>query len=456
MILTFLNLLPSSKHFHVITSIPNVFFTQARAASAACPSRTSKRERHLRHLADAPLRLEAGARHVLVHRVRPLLVGVPGHRDAASRSRRASCCSTCATTSTRTRSRCTDANCREGRRHRRRDGPARSSRRGAVVLHTPAAPAKRPARSTSSTSTRSSTCAATSCRRPRASPPSSPACSRAWRRRATRGASAPTSAPTGPRASTSRPWPRTPRPSTCSSSAAPARSTTARKKITKAVAKLLKAAGVSFAILGSDEPCNGDTARRLGNEYLYQVDGQMARRRPSTATTSRRSSPTARTASTPSRTSSRSSAATTRCVHATELVADLITSGRLKLDGVAGRHSRLPRLVLPRPLQRRLRRARAASSRRCPASTSRKPDAHEELRHVLRRRRRPHVDRGEARAARERRCASSSCSRPRPTTIASACPYCMTMLTDGVKDKDLEDSVKNRDVLELVADAIVA
>jgi Fe-S oxidoreductase len=41
------------------------------------------------------------------------------------------------------------------------------------------------------------------------------------------------------------------------------------------------------------------------------------------------------------------------------------------------------------------------------------------------------------------------------TTIASACPYCMTMLSDGVKNKELEDSVKNRDVLELAADALV-
>ena len=38
------------------------------------------------------------------------------------------------------------------------------------------------------------------------------------------------------------------------------------KKITQAVARILDAAGVSYAILGRDEPCNGDTARRLGNE----------------------------------------------------------------------------------------------------------------------------------------------------------------------------------------------
>jgi Fe-S oxidoreductase len=43
------------------------------------------------------------------------------------------------------------------------------------------------------------------------------------------------------------------------------------KKITVAFARVLKAAGVNFAILGQEETCNGDPARRLGNEYLYQM-----------------------------------------------------------------------------------------------------------------------------------------------------------------------------------------
>ncbi|KPJ64297.1 MAG: hypothetical protein AMJ45_06130 [Syntrophobacter sp. DG_60] len=43
------------------------------------------------------------------------------------------------------------------------------------------------------------------------------------------------------------------------------------KKIAMAVAKILKAAGISFAILGAEEGCCGDSARRLGNEYLFQM-----------------------------------------------------------------------------------------------------------------------------------------------------------------------------------------
>ena len=43
------------------------------------------------------------------------------------------------------------------------------------------------------------------------------------------------------------------------------------KKITKAIAKILHKANVSFAILGSEESCTGDPAKRAGNEFLFQM-----------------------------------------------------------------------------------------------------------------------------------------------------------------------------------------
>ncbi|RBM14948.1 (Fe-S)-binding protein [Streptomyces sp. PT12] len=47
------------------------------------------------------------------------------------------------------------------------------------------------------------------------------------------------------------------------------------KKTTKAFAELLHIAGVRFAIMGGDEACTGDSARRLGNEFLFQQLGQQ-------------------------------------------------------------------------------------------------------------------------------------------------------------------------------------
>jgi Fe-S oxidoreductase len=43
------------------------------------------------------------------------------------------------------------------------------------------------------------------------------------------------------------------------------------KKITVAFARIMKACGINFAILGQEETCHGDPARRMGNEYLYQM-----------------------------------------------------------------------------------------------------------------------------------------------------------------------------------------
>ena len=47
------------------------------------------------------------------------------------------------------------------------------------------------------------------------------------------------------------------------------------KKTTKAVASLLHEAGVEFMVLGDGETCTGDPARRLGNEFLFQMLGQQ-------------------------------------------------------------------------------------------------------------------------------------------------------------------------------------
>lgn len=47
------------------------------------------------------------------------------------------------------------------------------------------------------------------------------------------------------------------------------------KKVSRALAKLLREGGVTFAILGAEETCNGDSARRLGNEYLFQMLAQQ-------------------------------------------------------------------------------------------------------------------------------------------------------------------------------------
>ncbi len=47
------------------------------------------------------------------------------------------------------------------------------------------------------------------------------------------------------------------------------------RKVTQSIARLLHQAGVAFAVLGGQESCSGDPARRLGNEYLFQMQAQI-------------------------------------------------------------------------------------------------------------------------------------------------------------------------------------
>jgi Fe-S oxidoreductase len=48
-----------------------------------------------------------------------------------------------------------------------------------------------------------------------------------------------------------------------------------QKKVSRALVKILQTAKVDFCILGEEETCNGDSARRLGNEYLFQTLAQQ-------------------------------------------------------------------------------------------------------------------------------------------------------------------------------------
>ena len=224
------------------------------------------------------------------------------------------------------------------------------------------------------------------------------------------------------------------------------------KKITKAVAKLLTAADVSFAILGRDEPCNGDTARRLGNEYLYQSMAQMAVETfegfsvkkvitncPHCFNTIKNEFP--------------QFGGDYEVMHATEVVSDLITSGRLDVSGGSaigsvvyhdscylGRYNDVydaPRRILESLAGVDLKEPERTKNfgMCCGAGGGRMwvEEKPEQRVNVLR---------------------VEQLLETKATTIASACPYCMTMLSDGVKAKEQEETIANRDVLELAADAL--
>jgi len=224
------------------------------------------------------------------------------------------------------------------------------------------------------------------------------------------------------------------------------------QKITKAVAKVLKAAGISFAILGKEEPCNGDTARRLGNEYLYQSMAEVAvevfngynvkkviTNCPHCFNTIANEFP--------------QFGGDYETVHASTVVADLIKQGRVKLDTqlaktivyhdscYLGRYNDVydaPREILQAIPGVILKEAdKSASKGMCCGAGGGRMWIEEEP------------------TQRVNTLRVEQLLETKPDVIASACPYCMTMLSDGVKEKEVEDSVDTRDILEIVADAIV-
>jgi Fe-S oxidoreductase len=221
------------------------------------------------------------------------------------------------------------------------------------------------------------------------------------------------------------------------------------KKTTTAFTRILQKAGVSFAILGKDELCNGETARRLGNEYLYQSMAQMLVEVfnaanvkkiivncPHCFNTFRNEFP--------------QFGGKYEVVHAAELVKQLLDQGRIQLkkDGFAGlpvtyhdscyygRFNNVydsPREVIQavtgEPPQEMTRHGRTGMC--CGAGGGRMwieedPDKRVNL---LR---------------------TDQALETNPKVIAMSCPFCMTMIGDGIKHKDMEDQVQALDVMEMI------
>ncbi len=218
------------------------------------------------------------------------------------------------------------------------------------------------------------------------------------------------------------------------------------KKTTQAFARVLQKAGVDFACLAREELCNGETARRLGNEYLYQSMAQMlvetlnnykVRRIivncPHCFNTIKNEFP--------------QFGGSYEVIHAADLVYQLIASGRLKVPAdfrkrtvyhdscYYGRYNDVydePRMVLDRAgaeVQEMQRHRRFGMC--CGAGGGRMwleedPDKRVNL---LR---------------------TEQALQTDPEVIAVSCPFCMTMLGDGIKAKQLEEKVQTLDVMEIV------
>src|SRR5881296_678502 len=218
------------------------------------------------------------------------------------------------------------------------------------------------------------------------------------------------------------------------------------KKTTQAFARLLKKAGVDFACLGKEELCNGETARRLGNEYLYQSMAQACIETFNTYHVKKIVVNCPHCFNTV-KNEFVQFGGRYEVIHAADLVRRLIAEGRLRVPAefrkktvyhdscYYGRFNEVydePRAVLGSAgaeLVEMKRHRRFGMC--CGAGGGRMwieedPDKRVNL---LR---------------------TDQALESDPEVIAVSCPFCMTMLSDGIKAKDLEDKVQTLDVMEIV------
>src|SRR5881296_1363569 len=218
------------------------------------------------------------------------------------------------------------------------------------------------------------------------------------------------------------------------------------KKTTQSFARLLKKAGVDFACLGTEELCNGETARRLGNEYLYQSMAQACIETFNTYNVKKIVVNCPHCFNTV-KNEFVQFGGRYEVIHAADLVRRLIAEGRLRVPAefrkktvyhdscYYGRFNEVydePRAVLGSAgaeLVEMKRHRRFGMC--CGAGGGRMwieedPDKRVNL---LR---------------------TDQALESDPEVIAVSCPFCMTMLSDGIKAKDLEDKVQTLDVMEIV------
>ena len=227
------------------------------------------------------------------------------------------------------------------------------------------------------------------------------------------------------------------------------------QKVARALVEILRAAGVSFAILGTEETCNGDPARRIGNEYLWQTQAQR------NIETFGRYQVKKVIASCPHCFNTIANeypqlGGRYEVVHALQLVQRLVRDGKLKpreaqRESVAyhdpcylGRHNGVydaPRDVLD--AMPGLERVEIEPHHRergfCCGAGGGRMWMEEKVGQRVNHRRMDQIL-----AVREKR-------RGGITKVASGCPFCLIMLDEAAGAKGVQDTLRPVDVLELVA-----
>ncbi len=247
------------------------------------------------------------------------------------------------------------------------------------------------------------------------------------------------------------------------------------RKIAQAFARLLQAAGVSFAILGPEEQCNGDPARRAGNEYLFQI---LAKANIETLQryNVRKIVTTCPHCYNTLKNEYPDFGGRFEVTHHSELLAELVRNGRLRPKRPVnrdiafhdacylGRHNGVydaPRAVLAAIPGVRLHEAKASRDRGmcCGAGGAQMWKEEEEgtarVNHARLEQLKVALPLARGGAAGSAPPSASATNRGSDCAIASACPFCKTMLTDGLADQG-DDSIGQLDIAEVLWQSLEA
>ncbi|MGQ9645306.1 MAG: (Fe-S)-binding protein [Thermodesulfobacteriota bacterium] len=219
------------------------------------------------------------------------------------------------------------------------------------------------------------------------------------------------------------------------------------QRVAIAMVKILRRAGVKFGILGPEEGCCGDPARRIGNEYLYKILAEanietMNRYQVKKILT------TCPHCFTNLKNEYPQFGGNFEVIHQTEFLYDLVKHQKLKLKGIdpitvtyhdscyLGRYNQIyetPRMILssiPGVKLKEMERSRSQSF--CCGGGGGRMWMEE---HIGKRINEVRIEQA---------------LELKPDVIATACPYCLTMLGDGLKTKGMEEKVKSLDIAELL------
>jgi heterodisulfide reductase subunit D len=224
------------------------------------------------------------------------------------------------------------------------------------------------------------------------------------------------------------------------------------KRVTRAFVKILQAVEIKFAVLGTEEACTGDPARRAGNEFLFQMQAmnniqvlngygvkKIVTACPHCFNTLKNEYPEL--------------GGNYEVVHHSELLQQLIASGKIKIEGGSFKGKKVtyhdscflgrangvyeaPRDVLAALDADLVEMKRCRTTGLCCGA-----GGGQMFKEPEKGRKDINIERTEEAVA------------TGATTIAVGCPFCMTMISDGVKNMNKENEVKVRDIAELIAEA---